>query len=119
MRIALACLQRRITEAAEEWHRSNRDKDLLYRGTRLIQAQEWRAHHGTELNPLEREFLDASTMLKRRQRQRRVIYCLVTFILLAAFSAIVAMQQREKAVQALASALRRREGEGHVSSGRL
>ncbi len=59
-------LQRRITETAEEWQRSNRDNDLLYRGARLIQAQEWRARHEMELNPLEREFLDASIALKQR-----------------------------------------------------
>ena len=41
-------IQRRITETAEEWQRSNRDDDLLYRGARLIQAQEWRARHEAE-----------------------------------------------------------------------
>jgi hypothetical protein len=63
-------LLRRITEAAEEWHRSNRDNDLLFRGARLIQAQEWRERHEAELNPLEREFLDASTALKQRVEER-------------------------------------------------
>ena len=59
-------LHRRITETAEEWQRSNRDDDLLYRGARLIQAQEWRARHEVKLNPLEREFLDACIVLKQR-----------------------------------------------------
>jgi len=63
-------IQRRITETAEEWQRSNQDNDLLYRGARLIQAQEWRARHEVELNPLEREFLDASVALKQRLEQR-------------------------------------------------
>src|SRR6266403_6387188 len=63
-------LQRRITEIAKEWQRSNRDDDLLYRGVRLIQAQEWRERHEVELNPLEREFLDASIVLKQRLEQR-------------------------------------------------
>jgi tetratricopeptide (TPR) repeat protein len=63
-------LQRRITETADEWQRSNRDNDLLYRGTRLIQAQEWRARHEVELNPLEREFLDASIALKQRLEEQ-------------------------------------------------
>ena len=63
-------LQRRITETAEEWQRSNRDNDLLYRGARLIQAQEWRERHEVELNPLEREFLDASIVLKQRLEER-------------------------------------------------
>jgi WD40 repeat protein len=63
-------LQRRITETADEWQRSNRDNDLLYRGARLIQAQEWRERHEVELNPLEREFLDASIALKQRLEER-------------------------------------------------
>src|SRR5207249_4879344 len=63
-------IQRRITETAAEWQRSSRDDDLLYRGARLIQAQEWRARHEAELNPLEREFLDASIALKQRLEER-------------------------------------------------
>jgi len=63
-------IQRRITETAAEWQRSTRDDDLLYRGARLIQAQEWRARHEVELNPLEREFLDASIALKQRLEER-------------------------------------------------
>jgi len=67
-------LQRRITEAAEEWQHSNRDDDLLYRGARLIQAQEWRERHETELNPLEREFLDASIVLKQRVEEEKRLH---------------------------------------------
>ena len=67
-------LQRRITETAEEWQRSNRDDDLLYRGARLIQAQEWRERHETELNPLEREFLDASIVLKQRVEEEKRLH---------------------------------------------
>src|SRR5882724_4979374 len=88
-------LQRRITEAATEWQRSNRDGDLLYRGARLIQAQEWRARHEAELNPLEREFLDASIALKQRLEEHER-----------------AQQQRElDAAQKLAEAERRRADE--------
>jgi len=67
-------LQRRITETAEEWQRSNRDDDLLYRGARLIQAQEWRERHEMELNPLEREFLDASIVLKQRVEEEKRLH---------------------------------------------
>ena len=63
-------LHRQITETAEEWNRTNRDDDLLYRGARLIHAQEWRERHEVELNPLEREFLNASIALKERLEQR-------------------------------------------------
>jgi Novel STAND NTPase 1 len=67
-------LQRRITETAEEWQRSNRDHDLLYRGARLVQAQEWRERHGVELNPLEREFLDESIALKQRVEEEKRLH---------------------------------------------
>src|SRR5437667_2279821 len=63
-------LHRQITETGEEWKRTNRDEDLLYRGARLIHAQEWRERHEAELNPLEREFLSASIALKERLEQR-------------------------------------------------
>src|SRR4029453_2073890 len=65
-------LQRRITEAAAEWQRSNRDDDLLYRGARLIQAREWRERHEGDLNPLEREFLNASILLKQCLEEREL-----------------------------------------------
>src|SRR6266536_2359418 len=88
-------LQRRISEAAGEWQRSNRDHDLLYRGARLIEAQEWRARHEVELNLLEREFLNASIALKQRLEEHERV-----------------QQQRElEAAQKLAEAERRRAAE--------
>jgi hypothetical protein len=63
-------VHRRITETAEEWRRSNREDDLLYRGARLIQAQEWSERHEAELNPLERDFLKASIALKHRLEEQ-------------------------------------------------
>src|SRR5205814_1255251 len=63
-------LHRHISETAEEWNRTNQDDDLLYRGARLIHAQEWRERHEVELNPVEREFLNASMALKERLEER-------------------------------------------------
>ena len=68
---------RRITEAAQAWQSLQRDDGALYRGALLEQANEWRNHHEASLNPLERDFLDASMALQRRAveeqeaRQRR------------------------------------------------
>jgi hypothetical protein len=59
-------VHRRITETAEEWQGAIRDNDLLYRGAKLMQAQEWGERHEVELNPLEREFLSASFAFKHR-----------------------------------------------------
>ncbi|HEX7183928.1 MAG TPA: TIR domain-containing protein [Thermoanaerobaculia bacterium] len=70
-------LHRRLSEAAREWQRLGRDEGGFYRGARLAQALEWRERGGSELNPLEREFLDESLALRRREetaeaeRQRR------------------------------------------------
>src|SRR5208337_1426208 len=79
-------LQRRISEVAQEWQRSNKEEGMLYRGVRLIQAQEWRERNEAELNLIEREFLDASIaqrqMQKRRQRLLNgalIMFALLTF----------------------------------------
>jgi formylglycine-generating enzyme required for sulfatase activity len=70
-------IQRRLTEAADEWARSHadasqRDEGLLYHGTPLAVAREWAEKNPRELNPLEREFLDASTRSEDDRRQREL-----------------------------------------------
>ena len=69
-------LHRRITEAAKEWERLERDVDALFRGTSLAQALEWWHQHDKDLNSLERAFLDASAELRQRkerdERERQV-----------------------------------------------
>jgi hypothetical protein len=59
----------RITETAQEWKLLEGDEGALFRGASLAQAQEWREHYDQDLNPLEREFLDASAELKQRQER--------------------------------------------------
>src|SRR5262249_56368426 len=56
-------LQRRITEAAQEWERSNQDPDLLYRGAKLVQAHDWRELRRALINPLGRGVRRASNYL--------------------------------------------------------
>jgi WD40 repeat protein/transcriptional regulator with XRE-family HTH domain len=53
---------RQLTIAAEQWQRSGRDANALYRGGRLAAAGDWAADplHDDDLNALEREFLRAS-----------------------------------------------------------
>jgi WD40 repeat protein len=60
---------RRITEAAREWQRLNRDEGLLFRGARLAAAVERRARNEAALNSLEREFLDMSLAAQERERR--------------------------------------------------
>ena len=61
---------RRLTNAAEEWRRLSRDESFLFRGLRLAQALRWRADNGAALNPLEREFLDASAAFRENEDAR-------------------------------------------------
>jgi WD40 repeat protein len=62
-------LQARLAEAAQDWERAQREPSLLYRGTRLASANEWRKHNEDALNGAERAFLDASLALERGERR--------------------------------------------------
>jgi WD40 repeat protein len=64
-------LHRQLTDNAWEWNALNREPEMLYRGARLTQAQDWAATHKDELNPLEREFLDASILGAEREAAER------------------------------------------------
>jgi WD40 repeat protein len=72
-------LHRNLTEAAQAWLQMNRAPDMLYRGTRLTQASEWAGAHSDEMNPMEREFVNASmeasegeALERESQRQREL-----------------------------------------------
>ncbi|MEU1292023.1 helix-turn-helix domain-containing protein [Streptomyces sp. NPDC005840] len=60
----------RLTEAAEAWHDSGRDPQMLLRGTGLALARGWAedAAHRLDPTPLEREFLDAGIANERLER---------------------------------------------------
>ncbi len=62
---------RQLTEAAQEWEALHREPDLLYRGARLTQAQEWANPHSGEMNSLERDFLEASISLSQQEAAER------------------------------------------------
>jgi WD40 repeat protein len=64
-------LHRQLTDAAWEWNALNRESDLLYRGARLTQAQEWAETHQEEMNLLEREFLEASIAFAQHEAAER------------------------------------------------
>ncbi|HZU86288.1 MAG TPA: WD40 repeat domain-containing protein, partial [Anaerolineaceae bacterium] len=64
-------VQRKVTEAAQEWGQLQRDEGLLFRGARLAEAEEWAAEHGEMLNPLEREFVDRSRAQAEREAAER------------------------------------------------
>ncbi len=50
----------RIDRSAREWKKADCDPDLLYRGTPLTLAMEWRQDHANTLSHTGKEFLDQS-----------------------------------------------------------
>jgi WD40 repeat protein/class 3 adenylate cyclase len=62
---------RRLTEAAIEWQRLDREPSALYRGARLAQALEWAQANPGELNQLEKEFLGASRLAIEQEEIER------------------------------------------------
>jgi WD40 repeat protein/DNA-binding SARP family transcriptional activator len=64
-------LHHHLIGAAREWRESERDPAELYRGARLAAALDWATEHDSELNELEREFLDESRMASEREAERQ------------------------------------------------
>ncbi|WP_214327014.1 nSTAND1 domain-containing NTPase [Nonomuraea sediminis] len=99
---------RQLTEAAQAWQAGNREPGALYRGGRLDAAREWAAEHRDDLNPLEREFLDASveqveaqaaTERWRTRRLHRLLAALVALTLFTVGLAVYSQVQRAEADQ--------------------
>jgi WD40 repeat protein len=97
-------IQRRLTEAAEDWERVGRDEGVLFRGARLTEARESPARSDLGVTHLEREFLDASLERERRERgarRRRVAIAFASLALaLVAIGAVavVALERSREAV---------------------
>ncbi len=64
-------LQRQLSEAAQEWSALQREPDVLFRGARLTQLQEWAAANSDEMNALELEFLNASVGAAEQEAAER------------------------------------------------
>lgn len=96
-------VHRRLTEAAQEWERLERDPDALYRGARLAQATEWAQRNPGAMNELEEEFLRESAEAEERARRSRVRRLRVAAaslgagLLIVAVLAIVAFLQKGRA----------------------
>jgi WD40 repeat protein/class 3 adenylate cyclase/energy-coupling factor transporter ATP-binding protein EcfA2 len=112
-------VHRRLTETAQEWQALGRDPGALYRGTRLAGASEWAELHDSELNELEREFLEASRAAelgeieatRRRNRRLRILVAALALILAGALVAgALALVQRQNAREAATAAVAQRLG---------
>jgi WD40 repeat protein/DNA-binding SARP family transcriptional activator len=85
-------IRRSLTTAAEEWRDLDYDEDMLFRGARLTEADDWREGHELSLNELERMFLDASD--ERREGEQRARHRRLRLAfggLIAALAAITAV----------------------------
>lgn len=96
-------IHQQLTEAAQEWERSDRDEGLLLSASRLAQATEWRERNTEKLNESERNFLDASAELLTRvrliakRRMRRIIFGLVAALIIISTASIYAFHQNQLA----------------------
>lgn len=107
-------VHRRLTEAAQEWQRADRDPDLLYRGSRLAEAAAFSRLQPDTLNERERAFLGESSALREREQvaaaeavaarerlRRRIVVGLGAFSVVALLLALLAgWQWREAGHQA-------------------
>ncbi len=64
-------LQRRLLEDAKRWQELDHDREALYTGRRLVQAEEWEGNRNFDLSPLEQDFLDGSKARATRERRQR------------------------------------------------
>ena len=91
--------RQRIIQAAAEWSAQNRDPDLLFRGTPLATALEWRTRGTVGLPETAAQFLEASTAARdaeeaaaaasgvRRRRVRRLAFSALSLLAIAALAA--------------------------------
>ncbi|MFJ4713488.1 helix-turn-helix domain-containing protein [Streptomyces sp. NPDC088785] len=84
---------RRLTEAAGAWEALARDPGALYRGTRLVTADEHLADQ--PLTSVEHAFLSAGRTTRRRELRRRhtLLTTIATLVALALVAGVTAWQQ--------------------------
>jgi WD40 repeat protein/DNA-binding SARP family transcriptional activator len=109
-------LHRHLTRAAHEWQAGGRDPTELYRGARLAAALDWANQHPTDLNQLERAYLDRSrqaadhevTQARQRAEQqarsnrrlRGLLAGLATVLVVAVVAGTLAVVQQGRATRA-------------------
>ena len=106
-------IQQELSEDARGWVKLDRDPGALYRGARLATGREWADTRADELNPLEREFLEASRAREvdeieeahrradeqaRSARRLRVVAAgLALFLVIASVSTVLAVRASNNA----------------------
>ncbi len=93
-------LHRQLTHDATTWRDLDRDSGALYRGTRLARAEgAFAAAERSELNSLERDFLNAGVRVEqlRQRRARRVTAALAVLLVLSLCAAVTAYRKADDA----------------------
>ncbi|WP_413755126.1 helix-turn-helix domain-containing protein [Streptomyces sp. MMBL 11-3] len=97
----------RLVEAAEVWQAGGYDAALLYRGTQLALAVDWKSGRHTDRSELERRFLEAGLLQertrekdrrRRTRRLRQLVALLSVLVLLAGGSTALALRLRADAL---------------------
>jgi WD40 repeat protein/class 3 adenylate cyclase len=114
--------QERLRTNIRQWQESHQDAGALLAGAPLAVAEDWQVQRSAELNPAEKDYIQASQALQNRQqkerrRRRQWIFAtmgigLVVAILLAAFALYQRQVSLHQASIGLASqAMQELEGE--------
>ena len=106
-------VHRRLTVAAQEWKRHGRNKDSLYHGVPLAEAEEWQNRAPGRLNWLEQDFLAASRALERATRRasrRRVVLGFVAMSIALLMIVAFAVYRNDQARLARSAPARRGGG---------
>jgi WD40 repeat protein/DNA-binding SARP family transcriptional activator len=99
-------LNRHLAVAAHEWEARGHDTGDLLRGARLVASLEWSAEHASELNELERAYLEASRAESEREadrvrranrRLRALVTGVATLLALAVIVGALFLDQRGRA----------------------
>jgi DNA-binding SARP family transcriptional activator/WD40 repeat protein/serine/threonine protein kinase len=103
-------LQRRLTEAIQDWQDNDRDAAYLLTGGRLARHQGWTETTSLALTETEREFLGASIdhnrRLRARRRHRRNVVTAgfaVAAVIAAIFGLVAVQNARDARVEALSA----------------
>lgn len=97
---------RRLTETVHEWQMMGEDDDLLYRGVRLAEIQEWCARYEITLNDPEQKFIQKS--ISRQQKELEEKEARQKRDLLAARQLAESEKKRAEEQTRMAGQLRRR-----------
>ena len=65
--------RQRLGSIIQGWQQTGRDDGFLLRGSLLDEAKLWLARRASDLTPAEKEFINASLNLQRRERGNRAI----------------------------------------------